>query len=135
MVDTIHIFTSATINETDVFGNVIGEFKASDYALTLGAGKQLYERLSVGANVRMINSQYAEFDSWGVGFDIAAMYHDTASNFNLTLVARNAGWQLNRQFVHLAIVVEFVKAKVTYGYFMPWRRATTAGRLRAKTFH
>jgi hypothetical protein len=83
-----------TFNETDIFGDVIGEFKAADYALTIGAGRQVYERLQVGVNLRLINSQYADFDSWGLGVDLAAMYYDTASRFAVTLVARNAGWQL-----------------------------------------
>ncbi|MCB0703753.1 MAG: type IX secretion system protein PorQ [Saprospiraceae bacterium] len=84
-----------TFDETDVYGDVIGEFKAADYALTIGAGKSVYERLSVGANIRVINSQYANYDSWGLGFDMAAIFHDTASRINVSLVARNAGWQLN----------------------------------------
>ncbi|MBR9922740.1 MAG: type IX secretion system protein PorQ [Bacteroidetes bacterium] len=84
-----------TFDETDIYGTVQGEFKAADYALTIGAGKKLYERLSVGANLKVINSQYAEFDSWGLATDIGAMFYDTASNFIVTLVARNAGVQIN----------------------------------------
>ncbi len=79
---------------TDEIGNVTGGFKAAEYAFTLGAGRQLYERVSVGANLRFITSQLENYSSNGIAADFAAMFHDTASQFNISLVIRNLGAQM-----------------------------------------
>lgn len=81
-------------DERDVFNTVTGTFKAAEYAVTLGAGKQVDERLSLGANVKFISSQLGGFNSAGLTADLAAMYFDTASRFNATVVFKNIGTQL-----------------------------------------
>ncbi|MBI5915462.1 MAG: type IX secretion system protein PorQ [Bacteroidetes bacterium] len=78
---------------TDETGAVIGDFKANDYAFTVGAGRQLYERVSIGANLKFITSQLESYNANGLATDIAAMFHDTASQINVTLVVRNLGMQ------------------------------------------
>lgn len=80
---------------TDVTGQPTGDFKAAEYALTFGAGHQLYERVSIGANVKFITSQFESYSSAGIAGDVAAMFHDTASQFNFTLVFKNIGTQLS----------------------------------------
>lgn len=74
-------------------GNITGTFKAKEYAFNIGAGKQLYEKLSVGANLKLINSQFAAYNSTGGAFDIGAYYQDTSSLFSVGLVIKNAGIQ------------------------------------------
>ncbi|MFQ5445671.1 MAG: type IX secretion system protein PorQ [Saprospiraceae bacterium] len=83
-----------TFDQTDIIGNTTGEFKAAEYAFTVGAGRELYERLSVGANLRIITSQFESYNSTGIAGDLAAIYHDTARQFNLTFVLKNIGTQL-----------------------------------------
>lgn len=79
---------------TDEFGQVQGEFTAADYALTFGAGKQLYERLSLGFNLRLISSRLERYQSLGLSSDFALMYRDTSRLLQIALVFRNAGLQL-----------------------------------------
>ncbi|MEN0047276.1 MAG: type IX secretion system protein PorQ [Bacteroidota bacterium] len=81
---------------TDVFGNINGTFKASEYAFTLGAGKQLYEKLSVGANVKFITSQFESYTSVGWSSDLGVSFQDTSSNFSFSLVLRNLGSPITR---------------------------------------
>jgi len=81
-------------NATDEFGNINGQFQAKEYAMTVGAGKQLYEKLSVGVNLRLISSRLETYNSLGWTGDIAAMYQDTASRFSAALVFKNIGSQL-----------------------------------------
>ena len=81
--------------ETDEIGNVIGSFDAGETAITFGAGKELYERISVGANVKVISSSFENYGSWGLVGDLAVTFHDTASRLNVTLVAKNIGTQLS----------------------------------------
>lgn len=79
----------------DELGAAEGIFKAAEYAVTLGAGKQLAEHWSMGANVRFITSQLESYQATGLATDLAAMYFDTASLFTTTLLIRNIGTQLS----------------------------------------
>ncbi|MCB0521533.1 MAG: type IX secretion system protein PorQ [Lewinellaceae bacterium] len=92
----IQYLTYGTFDATDEVGNVTGEFKASEYAIALGAGRQLYERVTVGANLKFITSRFESYNSIGLAGDLAAMFHDTASRINVTLVFRNIGTQLSK---------------------------------------
>lgn len=80
--------------ETDELGQVLGTFKANDYAVTLGAGRQVEERLHLGANLKFLTSQLAGYNSIGLSADVAAAYQDTSSRFLATIVFRNIGAQL-----------------------------------------
>ncbi|MBK8491634.1 MAG: type IX secretion system protein PorQ [Saprospirales bacterium] len=84
-----------TFDATDDIGTVTGDFKAAEYAITVGAGKQLYERLSVGANLKFVTSQLESYHSVGLAADLAATFFDTTRNFAASLVLRNIGGQLS----------------------------------------
>lgn len=79
---------------TDVTGQLNGEFNAAEYAITVGAGRELYERVSVGANLKFITSQFESYNSAGIAGDLAAMFHDTSRQLNISLVFKNIGGQL-----------------------------------------
>ncbi len=79
---------------TNALGQVEGDFKAAEYAITLGAARPIAERLTAGVNLRFITSQLESYNSLGLVADLALLYQDTASNFSLSIVARNAGRQL-----------------------------------------
>ena len=83
-----------TLQAADVFGNVNGIFKASEYALTLGAGKQLYERLSIGLYAKLTCSQLEIYNALGISTDIGATFQDTSRNFIVALVLKNWGTSL-----------------------------------------
>ena len=84
-----------TFDMTNQLGIVEGQFKAAEYAFVLGGGKQLYERLSVGANLKVITSQLESYNSFGITGDVAATFFDTAKNFTATLLFKNIGGQLS----------------------------------------
>ncbi|MBI1227679.1 MAG: type IX secretion system protein PorQ [Bacteroidetes bacterium] len=90
----IQYMNNGDFTATDEIGNEMGSFKANEYAFTVGAGRQLYERVSVGANLRFITSQFESYNANGVAGDLAVMFHDTASQFNISLVIRNLGMQM-----------------------------------------
>ena len=79
---------------TDVFGNINGTFKASEYAFTLGGSRMVYDRLTVGANIKLITSQLESYNSFGISTDVAATYQDSSGRFTATLVFKNAGAQI-----------------------------------------
>lgn len=79
---------------TDETGLVTGSFDAADYAFTVGVGRQLYERVTVGANLRYITSRLESYNATGLAGDLAAMFHDTARQVNISLTIKNIGGQL-----------------------------------------
>lgn len=76
--------------QTDETGAEIGKFGAGDVALNLGGSHQI-DRYSFGANVRLVYSQIAGYNSFGGGIDMAAAYNDTAKKLTATLVIKNIG--------------------------------------------
>ncbi|MEM1216176.1 MAG: type IX secretion system protein PorQ [Bacteroidota bacterium] len=84
-----------TFDLTNNLGIVEGDFGAGEYALTIGAGRQLNERIHAGANVRMVSSRFESYTSFGLLADLGLMYVDTASNFVFSFVGRNIGRQLS----------------------------------------
>jgi hypothetical protein len=80
----------------DATGQDLGTFGASDFALTVGAGHRVEERLTAGANLKLVASQLAGYSSYGVALDAGVHYVDTAGRFGISLVARNFGRQLSR---------------------------------------
>ena len=82
-----------TFDSADENGNITGNFNASEYGLTIGASKQLYEKLRLGANLKMIASQFEGFDSYGMVADVGAYYQDTTGSLTAGLVFKNIGTQ------------------------------------------
>ncbi len=78
---------------TDVTGQDLGSFTAGDYALGIGYGKELSERISVGGNLNLLFSHYESYTAAGATVDFSAMYHDRDKNFTATILARNVGFQ------------------------------------------
>lgn len=52
----------------------ITEFNYSDWAFLFSFAKRYDEKLSYGANLKVIRRDIAEFGAWGIGFDIGAIY-------------------------------------------------------------
>lgn len=80
----------------DVTGQALGTFSANDYALTIGAARSIEDRLSVGANLKIVSSQLADYQSFGLASDLALHYRDTTGRFGITLLARNIGLQFGQ---------------------------------------
>ncbi len=80
---------------TDIFGNEQGTFTASEWALTLGASRRLYERMSIGANLSFIQANFESYNSTGVALDLAASYILQDEGILMTLVIDNLGTQLS----------------------------------------
>lgn len=80
---------------TDEFGNEIANFDANELALTIGAGRQLYDKVSVGANLKVISSTLEAFSSYGVSLDLGAYYEDPEKRLTAAFVIKNMGTQLS----------------------------------------
>ncbi len=82
-------------DETDIYGNILGTFKGNDLALQFGASYQLYDKMSVGANVKFIQSNLDVYRSSGLAIDLGALYCDTLNLFTAALVIKQSGLQLS----------------------------------------
>ncbi len=78
---------------TDVTGQNIGKFSAGDYAVGIGYGKTLNERISIGANLNFIFSHYESYIALGTSIDFGATFYNADKNFTATILARNVGFQ------------------------------------------
>lgn len=83
------------LEQTDEFFQHLGTFNAAEYAIVAGVAHPVYDRLNVGANLRLISSQFGPYNSLGLATDLAATYRDTAKQSAFTLVFRNLGQQLS----------------------------------------
>jgi hypothetical protein len=77
----------------DQTGTRSGTFSASDFALSMGWGRSLSDKLRLGANAKLIYSHYETYQSFGIAVDVAASYQ-TDSHWMVSLVASHIGTQL-----------------------------------------
>ena len=70
-----------------------GSFNVSDYAVTLGWGRELTDKWSIGANLKYAGVQYEAGRAGALGVDVAVTYW-SYSNWAFTLAARNIGRQI-----------------------------------------
>jgi hypothetical protein len=68
-------------------------FNVSDYAVTIGWGRELTDKWSIGANLKYAGVQYEAGRAGALGVDVAATYW-SYSNWAFTLAARNIGRQI-----------------------------------------
>ena len=79
----------------DVFGNLDGTFTANELAFFIGAGKSINERISVGANTKLIRSQLGGYNSTGIAADIGMLYNIPEDNFSFAFTLKNVGSELS----------------------------------------
>lgn len=79
----------------DEQGVETGGFSANDIAVSVGYAFNIPKtNLFLGSNIRIINSNIANFSSVGISSDLAILYKNPYDPFIITLVARNIGTQV-----------------------------------------
>lgn len=78
----------------DVNGTIQGNFSANDMLLHITYARPFSKFFSVGANLKFIYSQLADYNSFGMALDLATTFHHKEKNWTVALVARNIGSQL-----------------------------------------
>lgn len=79
----------------DLYGDINGKVSGSDMALVIGTSKMIYDKLSLGINVKLINSNLATYNSFGAVMDLAAVYFIPEKNITAGLVIKNLGGQIS----------------------------------------
>ena len=80
---------------TDEIGNITGNFKAQDVAITAGYAREVEDYWTLGASIKFINSTIETYKSTSVAADLGISYHDFDKNIRLGLVFKNIGTQLS----------------------------------------
>jgi len=78
----------------DAVGNNLGFFSAHDQVITVGLGKRLNEKFSLGINLNMLNSQYETYHAFALSSNISLTYFNPEKEFTSTLLFKNMGRQL-----------------------------------------
>ncbi|TAF67026.1 MAG: hypothetical protein EAZ55_05010 [Cytophagales bacterium] len=90
----IQYFDYGTMPETDATGQIIGSFKASEYALQ-GSRTFQYQNFHFGLNVKLVGSQIANYQALGLALDAGALFIHPEKDFSIGLVIKNAGFLFN----------------------------------------
>lgn len=80
-----------TFDMTDEAGNNIGTFNAGEYVFQAGISRQLDPHFSIGANVKFILSELAEYKSTALAMDMSATYNLPEKFFTATFLMKNIG--------------------------------------------
>lgn len=90
----INYFDYGTIPQTDAAGNMLGNFHPTDYVLQFSTAHNYIQYFWYGMTLKYINSNYAQYKSSAVAFDIGVAYYDSSSLFQATVLIKNIGTQL-----------------------------------------
>lgn len=90
---TIQFMDYGKFDYADETGNLGGTFGASDFAFTLGWGRQLDSVFSIGAAAKLIYSFYEGYNSFGFAVDVAGTY-ESKTGWTMSIIARNLGMQV-----------------------------------------
>lgn len=83
-----------TFDGRDESGQATGDFGGGEAALSVGYARNIpYTNFHVGANVKFITSQLAEFNSIGGAVDLGVIYNYEDWDLNAAFVIRNIGTQ------------------------------------------
>lgn len=80
--------------ETDASGNILGQFRATDWVMHISAARTYLEKWNYGATLKFIYSDYGRYNSNGIAVDASLLYRDTAKSFSASLLIKNMGMQL-----------------------------------------
>lgn len=80
--------------EADPSGVITGEFRASEYALSLIYSRELDSLFTVGINFKPVLSHLEEYSSFGFAFDIGAAWHSRNNRTSAGVTLKNIGYQV-----------------------------------------
>ncbi len=83
-----------TLVQTDASGNVLGNFRPTDYVVQMMVSKQYNERFWIGATAKYIQSNYGAYRSNALAMDFGLLYFDKQHEIQASVVVKNLGTQL-----------------------------------------
>jgi len=80
---------------TDDFGNVLGEFSASDQIFSFSLAKKISSFFTLGMSLNLLNSKYSNYSSIALSSNISSTYFNN-NDLCITLLIKNIGKQLKK---------------------------------------
>jgi hypothetical protein len=90
----LQYFNYGSTQQTDASGNLLGQFRPTDWVMQVSASRSYLEKWNYGATLKFINSNYGSYRANGIAVDVGLTYKDTANLFSAAIVAKNMGTQL-----------------------------------------
>lgn len=94
----MHYIDYGKFIEAQEDGEIIGSFRAADYAFNIIWSKELWKRIVVGANLKPVYSSYEEYKSFGIAADLGVSYTDSTGLFSAGLAVKNIGSQITTYY-------------------------------------
>ncbi len=128
----IQYFDYGTLVETDDLGNQIGEFRAADYALSVGYGHTI-QNITIGGSAKLVGSMIENYQLWGLAMDWGATFRHPSQDLTAGFVVKNLGFIRQNYAGGEAPPLPFdVRIGVTFKpEYMPLRFSVTAHHLNA----
>ena len=92
----LHYFSYGDIQETDASGNILGSLHPTDWVIQISASRSYLQKWNYGFAVKVINSNYGQYRSNGMAADAGVLFHDSATLFSASILAKNMGFQLRK---------------------------------------
>jgi hypothetical protein len=91
----VNFLDYGNVTQTDAMGNILGDFRPSDYVVQAAACRQYEKKWFYGVTFKFIHSAYGYYRSSGAALDIGINYYDSTQLFQAGLTLRNMGVQLS----------------------------------------
>ncbi|MCB0764322.1 MAG: type IX secretion system protein PorQ [Flavobacteriales bacterium] len=82
-----------TFTRTDQIGTELGEFKAGELVMQVGAAHPIDSLFSVGANVKFINSSLDTYNSTAWAVDVGGVFYKRKLGLTVAALLKNMGYQ------------------------------------------
>lgn len=83
------------LDYTDDFGNVLGEFSASDQIFSFSLAKKISSVFTFGMSLNLLNSKYSNYSSIALSSNISSTYFNN-DDLCVTMLVKNIGRQLKK---------------------------------------
>ena len=93
---SIGYYDYGEFDRTDISGQKIGVFDASDYTFQVGYSRDYTDKISYGANGKFLYSAYEAYVSTAAAIDLGLSYRDTSKLLNAAILVKNMGYQIIR---------------------------------------
>ena len=90
----LNYFDYGKIHQTDASGNILGNFRPTDWVMQVAASRSYMGKWNYGATLKFISSNYGQYRSSGVAMDVGVLYNDTTKLFSASVLAKNMGFQI-----------------------------------------
>lgn len=92
----IQYFGYGKMTQTDMTGNILGEFSVKDIVFSGSYSHDINDRLRGGIAIKYAYSSYEEYTAMALATDLGINYYDPDRDLSLSLVVANLGGQIKR---------------------------------------